>query len=72
MNLVKKFCIKHHFYYSGTSCPFCENDRINELSKKYKVHKKESDMCSKKKTKEVNRELTIDDLNKLKEKFNSK
>lgn len=59
----KNYCNTHHFHYSGNKCPFCEQDRIQGMCKKFtKKHIK----------KELNNEVTENDLEKLRLKFNGK
>ncbi|MDE6285042.1 MAG: hypothetical protein K2M17_04785 [Bacilli bacterium] len=61
----KKYCNVHHFNYSGYKCPFCENDRISSLSHRYvKVVEVVKPKV------ENNREITQNDIERLKEKFN--
>lgn len=61
----KKLCPIHHFNYSGEKCPFCEKERINNLVNRFKETKKSQSVVSE-------REITQDDLKKLRDKFNSK
>lgn len=66
MTTFKNFCNVHRFNYSGVNCPFCEQDRINSLAHRFnrKVEKHKSVT--------VEREITEEDLNNLKFKFNGK
>lgn len=56
----KQICNIHRFAYSGNKCPFCEQDRIKHLAHKF----------YKPKQVKINNEVTDDDLEKLKQKFN--
>lgn len=62
---MKQFCPLHHFFYNGKNCPFCEQERIEHLSQKF-----DKNMSEIKKDKA--HEITEDDLEKLKQKFNVK
>lgn len=60
---MKKYCPTHHFYYTGEECPFCRQERIQKLDKRFNkkpVVEKESD---------ADKEITMDDIQKLKDKF---
>jgi hypothetical protein len=69
---MKQICPIHHFSYSGNKCPFCEDERLENLAKKFVVidhfnvlgnykHKTNNDI-----------EITEEHLKKLTEKFNVK
>ena len=61
MKKVKELCNIHHFMYdSENGCPFCKKERLQRLSKKFCMDTKGSDV------------INVNDINKLKEKFNSK
>ncbi len=60
----KKLCLTHMFYYSGNKCPFCEQERISHMHKRF--DKKQEKKVSK------NKEVTQSDLEKLCQKFNRK
>lgn len=60
---IKSFCTTHRFHYSGHKCPFCEQERINKMCKKFN-HTQSS--------KPNDSEITESHLEKLKEKFNHK
>lgn len=64
MNRFKNFCTTHHFNYSSVKCPFCEKDRIYNLTRRYY---KEPIKTNEERVKE--KEITINDLDKLKLKF---
>lgn len=64
-SIFKKVCPIHRFSYSGEKCPFCEQERINNLVNKFKGTKM-------KPSTEKEREITKDDLNRLINKFNKK
>ena len=66
MATFKNFCSVHRFNYSGTKCPFCEQDRINSLAHRFNRNTEKS------KTVTIEREITEADLNKLRMKFNGK
>lgn len=57
MSMIKKFCETHHFYYQENVCPFCQNERFNKFLKD--------------KPKKEEKEVTIDDIQKLINKFNT-
>lgn len=60
---MKKYCPTHHFNFATLKCPFCEQERFHNLSKRY---------CKeeyKPRTVVKEREITIDDLEQLKQKF---
>ena len=69
---MKQICPIHRFSYSGEKCPFCEQERLDNLAKKFVVidhlnvlgnykHKTNNDI-----------EITEEHLKKLTEKFNIK
>lgn len=60
----KKFCPTHCFNYNGVKCPFCEKDRIHNLTRRFY---KESKTVENPQT--DGKEITINDLDKLKLKF---
>lgn len=62
---MKQICPLHHFFYNGENCPFCEQERIERLTQKFDKHVSES-------KKDKTHEITEDDLEKLKQKFNVK
>lgn len=61
---MKKFCSTHCFNYSNIKCPFCEKDRIRNLTHRFY---KETKIVPK--LVEEEKEVTINDLEKLKLKF---
>ena len=61
---IKNYCQIHHLFYEGNECPLCRKERAERYSQKFK---KEEKPVKKEKT-----EVTVSDLNKLVEKFNSK
>lgn len=66
MKRNKKLCPTHMFHYSGNNCPFCEQERISHMCKKFNKPKII-------KPKPVYKEeITVDDIEKLKAKFNNK
>ena len=60
MTTVKNMCSIHRFNYSGTKCPFCEQERLQHLVSKF----------VKPEVKEKYREVTQTDLERLMNKFN--
>lgn len=66
--VYKAFCSTHRFHYSGDKCPFCEQDRIHSLSKRF--NKTQNERVIKQ---EISKqEITLSDIEMLKSKFNSK
>lgn len=65
----KNYCETHHFYYRGVKCPLCESERIQKMADKYS--KKINVGKPKKEEREI-REATVDDIQKLIDKFNRK
>ena len=56
---MKQFCQTHHYFYESVNCPFCEKERFDRLSRRLvKVENSQS------------REISKDDIEKLKNKFN--
>ena len=65
MGGFKNYCSTHHFYYKSLTCPICEKERIQRLEREYvKIND------SKKNVIQEEREITEEDINKLKNKFN--
>jgi hypothetical protein len=60
----KKYCPIHCFNYSGSKCPFCEQERVDRIVKKYTS--KEVEIT------EESKEITQESLDNLLAKFNSK
>lgn len=65
---MKNLCTTHMFHYSGNKCPFCEKERIEKLCKR--LVKTDGDIKPVENKKKSN-EITMDDLERLKAKFNS-
>lgn len=63
MRTIKKYCNTHCFNYNGNVCPFCENDKIMKLQSQF--------LKLGKKIKQA-QEVTEEDINNLKLKFNGK
>ena len=65
-----KYCPVHCFNYTGTKCPFCEQERIGRMVKHYTKPEKEENK------QEFYSEITVEDMNaallKLQEHFNKK
>jgi len=57
---MKTLCPIHRFSYNGNTCPFCEKERINSLVHKFIKAPKETI---------VEKGISEEDLQKLKEKF---
>lgn len=68
MEKIKVFCPTHHYYYNGNECPFCREERIKALNKKFNCDVIES-KDEKNMEKSKDREITKDDLDKLVNKF---
>lgn len=68
MEKIKVFCSTHRYYYNGNECPFCREERIKALNKRFNCDviecKEENNM-----EKSKDREITKDDLDKLVNKF---
>ena len=60
---MKQICPLHHFFFNGNNCRFCEQERIERLSQKFDNNVSQI-------KKEKTHEITEDDLEKLKQKFN--
>lgn len=60
----KNYCPTHHLYYTGQECPLCASERVNGYAKKFSSKPKEE--------KVIEKEISEEDLNKLKDKFNKK
>ena len=69
---MKQICPVHRFSYSGSVCPFCEKDRINRLAHRFVKTIESNDVNDHNDKKEIQREITENDLQKLMDKFNSK
>lgn len=69
---MKQICPIHHFSYSGNKCPFCEQERLENLAKKFVVID-HLDVIGNYKPKTSNDiDITEEHLKKLVEKFNIK
>lgn len=58
---MKKLCETHRVYYRGEKCPYCEQERIEKLTKTF---------VKEEKPKDKDREINEDDIARLIEKFN--
>lgn len=58
---MKKLCEIHRVYYRGEKCPYCEQERIEKLTKTF---------VKEEKPKDKDREINEDDIARLIEKFN--
>ena len=65
--IQKTLCPTHHLFYTAVECPLCRQERLERYSHKYVGNKSEV-----KPKVEKDREITADDLSKLKNKFNKK
>lgn len=63
---MKKLCPIHYYYYEGSECPLCMQERMQKMSTRFY----QNDSVEKDET-AGNEEITEDLLNKLKEKFDS-
>lgn len=69
---MKQICPIHRFSYSGNKCPFCEQERLDNLAKKF-VFIDHLDIIGKYKPKTSNDiDITEEHFKKLTEKFNVK
>ena len=69
---MKQICPIHRFSYSGDKCPFCEQERLENLAKKFVVidHLNNIGNYEPKTKKDI--VITEEHLKKLVEKFNIK
>ena len=67
---MKQTCPIHHFTYSGTLCPFCEEERIQRLAHRYEISAESNVVGNFKKSEHFEKEISDDDLSKLALKFN--
>ena len=69
---MKQICPIHRFSYSGNKCPFCEQERLERLAKKFVVidHLDVIGNYEPKTKKDI--EITEEHWKKLVEKFNIK
>jgi hypothetical protein len=65
--IQKTLCPTHHLFYTAVECPLCRQERLEHYSQKYVGNTSEV-----KPKAEKDREITADDLSKLKNKFNKK
>jgi len=65
--IQKTLCPTHHLFYTAVECPLCRQERLEHYSQKYVGNTSEV-----KPNVEKDREITADDLSKLKNKFNKK
>ena len=69
--IQKTLCSTHHLFYTAVECPLCRQERLEHYSHKYVGHTVSNKHEVKPKV-EKDREITEDDLSKLKNKFNKK
>lgn len=74
MTSNKTLCRIHMFHYSGLKCPFCEQERIQRMSKAFEAKCKDfNETQVKPENKEEHAaEVTASQLEVLKAKFNSR
>ena len=65
--IQKTLCPTHHLFYTAVECPLCRQERLEHYARKYVGSTSEV-----KPKVEKDREITADDLSKLKNKFNKK
>ena len=65
--IQKTLCPTHHLFYTAVECPLCRQERLEHYSHKYV-----GNTSGVKPKVEKDREITADDLSKLKNKFNKK
>jgi len=65
--IQKTLCPTHHLFYTAVECPLCRQERLEHYARKYVDNTSEVKPKVKK-----DREITADDLSKLKNKFNKK
>lgn len=68
---MKQICPVHRFSYSGSVCPFCERERIENLAHRFVKSDNQSNVVQKEETVKE-REINENDLQKLMAKFNRK
>lgn len=66
----KNFCTIHHLYYNGNECSLCRSERLKFYDSKYNV--KANHIKKDKIPNNSDREITKDDIFKLKNKFDNK
>ena len=69
---MKQICPVHRFSYSGSVCPFCEKDSSGALIQCFGKSRESNVVSVHNHKKEIQREITENDLQKLMDKFNSK
>lgn len=71
---MKSFCHTHNFYYNSNVCPWCEQDRISALSKRYYKKPVADNNIQKNKSEELNESKAPSDdmLQALTQKFNKR
>jgi hypothetical protein len=69
---MKQICPIHRFSYSGNKCPFCEQERLENLSKKFVVIDHLNVLGNYKPKTKNDIDITEEHLRKLTEKFNIK
>ena len=69
---MKQICPIHRFSYSGNKCPFCEQERLENLAKKFVVIDHLNIIGNYEPKTKNDIEITEEHLKKLVEKFNIK
>ena len=69
---MKQICPIHRFSYNGKKCPFCEQERLDNLAQRYVVVDKSDVVGNVNIQEHYNNPITEDDLKKLTDKFNVK
>ncbi len=69
---MKQICPIHRFSYSGEKCPFCEQERLESLAKKFVVIDHFDIIGNYKPKTNTDIDITEEHLKKLTEKFNVK
>jgi hypothetical protein len=69
MDKIKNYCPVHHYYYTGDECPFCREERIKSLDKKFNRDGVVENKGKRDTENTKDREITSDDLEKLVNKF---
>lgn len=69
---MKQICPIHRFSYNGKKCPFCEQERLDNLAKKFVVNDHLNTIGNYKPTTNNDIDITEEHLKKLTEKFNVK
>lgn len=66
----KNFCTIHHLYYNGEECSLCRSERLKYYANKYNT--KANYIKKEKVADNSDREISKEDILKLKNKFDNK